>query len=130
MTVSAFWHGIHPGYYLSFLTMPPNLVAEELMAAAFRGRRGDEAETKSKAENNDHHRLSAATFDWICWFFKMRSFDYTCMGFLLLGFSETLRYWQSIYFIVHIYVAIFIVIGLAYRPRRAKTGKHDVSKEQ
>jgi lysophospholipid acyltransferase 7 len=125
MTVSAFWHGIHPGYYLSFLTMPPNLVAEELMAAAFR-----EAEAKGKAENNDHRRLSAATFDWICWFFKMRSFDYTCMGFLLLGFSDTLRYWQSIYFIVHIYIAIFIAVGLAYRPRRAKASRDGVTKEQ
>ena len=36
MGVSAFWHGIHPGYYLSFLTVPPILMAEDAMTAAFR----------------------------------------------------------------------------------------------
>ncbi len=31
MLVSAFWHGIHPGYYLSFLTIPLCTYAEDLV---------------------------------------------------------------------------------------------------
>lgn len=156
MTVSAFWHGIHPGYYLSFLTIPPNLVAEELMASAFRARPStpydpqsppvasatssapatqDRAEPSSTpaaqelsptpgtpAGNSRHARfqLDPAMFDWICWFFKMRSFDYMCMGFILLGWRETLRYWYSIYFIVHVYVVVFIAVGLTFKPRRVR----------
>jgi len=106
MTVSAFWHGVHAGYYLSFLTIPPNLVAEELMSAAFRG------------DGSNPRR--ARTFDWICWFFKMRSFEYMSMSFLLLGFSATLRYWSSIYFVGHIVIVSFVLLGYIYRPLRRR----------
>jgi len=108
MTVSAFWHGVHAGYYLSFLTIPPSLVAEDLMLAAFRGCGSD--------------RRTARTFDWLWWFFKMRSFEYMSMSFLLLGFSATLRYWWSIYFIGHVFIVLFILLGhISRRSRRQLT---------
>lgn len=106
MMVSAFWHGVHPGYYLSFLTIPLNLIAEDAMIAAFR--KGATA-----------HRQ--AQFDWLCWFFKMRCFEYMCMGFLLLSLQDTLRYWQSIYFLWHIVIVIFIVIGSISQMKHRKT---------
>ena len=93
MMVSAFWHGIHAGYYLSFITIPINLIAEDTMIKAFR---------------NKH---TCRIFDWFCWFFKMRSFDYMCMAFLLLSFNDTICYWKSIYFIGHVCIVAFIVIG-------------------
>ena len=34
-----------------------------------------------------------------------------CMGFLLKGWSATLRYWNSIYFIGHVFIFTFIVLG-------------------
>jgi len=108
MTVSAFWHGVHAGYYLSFLTIPPNLIAEDLMVAAFRGSDG----------------RGTRVFDWLCWFLKMRSFEYMSMSFLLLGFSATLRYWSSVYFIGHISIATFILVGYICRPRHRK---HEIS---
>jgi len=107
MTVSAFWHGVHAGYYLSFLTIPPSLVAEDLMSAAFRG-----------DVSTDQRR--STTFDWACWFFKMRAFEYMSMSFLLLGFAATLRYWCSIYFLGHIFIAAFILVGYMCRPSRNK----------
>ena len=61
-----------------------------------------------------------AIFDWGCWFFKMRGFDYMCMGFLLLTLESTLAYWNSIYFIGHIFVVAFLVLGYAFKPRRTK----------
>ena len=109
MTVSAFWHGIHPGYYLAFLFVPINLVAEDLMAAAFR---------------NNASPQQQIIYDWLCWFFKMRCFDYMCMGFLLLTLHDTLRYWSSIYFIGHIFLVIAISIGLKFKPKgRRRTEK-------
>ncbi|CAG5124357.1 unnamed protein product [Candidula unifasciata] len=106
MTVSAFWHGIHPGYYLSFLTVPPILMAEEVMIKAFR-------------DGASPHMQQL--FDWGCWFFKMRGFDYMCMGFLLLKLGSTLRYWYSIYFAGHIVIVLFFILGklvLVLRPRK------------
>ncbi|XP_052779959.1 lysophospholipid acyltransferase 7-like [Mya arenaria] len=107
MGVSAFWHGIHPGYYLSFLTVPPILVAEDLMIAAFR--RGSATQM--------------LLFDWACWFFKMRGFDYNCMGFLLLTYGDTVAYWKNIYFMAHIVIVIFCVIGYLLRPKKSKKKK-------
>lgn len=34
MFVSAFWHGIHPGYFLSFLTIPLCTAAEDALFKA------------------------------------------------------------------------------------------------
>ena len=106
MSVSAFWHGIHPGYYLSFLTVPPILMAEEAMTRAFR-----------KGTSEKQQKL----FDFGCWFFKMRGFDYMCMGFLLLSYKSTVTYWKSIYFLGHIVVVIFLIIGNAIVLLRPKT---------
>ena len=106
MIVSAWWHGIHPGYYLSFLTIPPTVMAEDVMKNAFR----------SKTDKRQQK-----IFDWIHWFFKMRSFDYMAMGFLLLRFDYTVNYWSSIYFIVHIYTAVFLVIGYIFAPKDKAT---------
>lgn len=94
MAVSAFWHGVHPGYYLSFGLVPIFVAAEDRMVRVYR-KEGD----------------AGKTFDWVNWFLKMRAFDYMCMGFLLLRFDYTLAYWRSIYFIGHIMGIIFIVIG-------------------
>ncbi|KAH3747043.1 lysophospholipid acyltransferase 7-like [Dreissena polymorpha] len=107
MAVSAFWHGIHPGYYLSFLTVPPILIAEDLMMAAFR--RGSATQM--------------LIFDWACWFFKMRGFDYNCMGFLLLTYEKTVGYWKNVYFIAHVFIAVFCLIGFICKPKKSKTKK-------
>lgn len=40
MLLSAYWHGLHPGYYLSFLTVPLCLAAESRLESALRGRLG------------------------------------------------------------------------------------------
>ncbi|CAL1548456.1 unnamed protein product [Lymnaea stagnalis] len=106
MAVSAFWHGIHPGYYLSFLTVPPILMAEEVMIKAFRDGKSPQVQM---------------AFDWACWFFKMRGFDYMCMGFLLLKLQSTIRYWSSIYFMGHLVMLLFLALGttvLSFRPKK------------
>ena len=104
MMVSSFWHGIHPGYYLSFILVPPNQIAEDWMRAAFR---------------DPHPSRRQLVFDWVCWFWKQRSLDYMAMAFLLLGLRETLHYWGSIYFLGHVWVAVFMLIGYVCKPKRA-----------
>ncbi|XP_053546707.1 lysophospholipid acyltransferase 7 [Bombina bombina] len=94
MLISAYWHGIHPGYYLSFLTIPLCLASEGAMEFGLRRRLSDSGKM---------------VFDWVHWFLKMRAYDYMCMGFVLLTFSDTVRYWRSIYFLIHV-VAVFILI--------------------
>ena len=101
MLVSAYWHGFHPGYYLSFLTIPLCLAAEDLLLNAFY-----------------HHKSSVQQKVVGCflWFVKMRSFDYMAMGFLLLTYDDTIKYWSSIYFACHIWTAVLIAIGAIFTP--------------
>ncbi|XP_064617963.1 lysophospholipid acyltransferase 7-like [Liolophura sinensis] len=105
MTVSAFWHGIHPGYYLSFLTCVPILIAEDIWIDLY-----------YKNASPGQQKL----FNWVCWFFKMRFFDYMCMGFILLSWKATMHYWSSIYFLIHFIIAAFLVTGLILKSSRHK----------
>lgn len=96
MFISAYWHGLHPGYYLSFLTIPLCIAAESAMEAAVRARLGPSGQS---------------AFDWVHWFLKMRAYDYMCMGFVLLNAGDTVHYWTSIYFVVHVFAVGCIVFG-------------------
>ncbi|RVE62900.1 hypothetical protein OJAV_G00160490 [Oryzias javanicus] len=98
MLISAYWHGLHPGYYLSFLTIPLCIAAESAMEASVRSKLGPGGQN---------------IFDWVHWFLKMRAYDYMCMGFVLLSASDTVNYWMSIYFIIHIIAVSCIVVGRA-----------------
>ncbi|XP_013364686.1 PREDICTED: uncharacterized protein LOC102013981 [Chinchilla lanigera] len=76
LLLSAYWHGLHPGYYLSFLTMPLCLAAEGCLESALRGwlsPRGQKA------------------WYWVHWFLKMCAYEYMCMGFELLSVDDILR---------------------------------------
>ncbi|XP_017321095.1 lysophospholipid acyltransferase 7 [Ictalurus punctatus] len=96
MLVSAYWHGLHAGYYLSFLTIPVCIAAELSMESCVRARLGAEGQK---------------VFDWVHWFLKMRAYDYMCMGFVLLNASDTLHYWSSIYFLIHVVAFVCIAAG-------------------
>lgn len=106
MGVSAFWHGVYPGYYLSMLTVPLVAAAEDFM----RPMRDD--------LTTDFQRK---VYDCFNWFFKMRMFDYMCMAFILLSLEDTMRYWHSIYYFGHIVTIIVMMIGLLYRSNRRKS---------
>ncbi|KAH1180824.1 hypothetical protein KIL84_001758 [Mauremys mutica] len=108
MLISAYWHGLHPGYYLSFLTIPLCLAAEGAMEAGLRGRRG-------AAPEPEPDRSWGA---WLHWFLKMRAYDYMCMGFVLLELGATLQYWRSVYFCVHLGALALLLLGRAL-PRPA-----------
>lgn len=96
MLISAYWHGIHPGYYLSFLTVPLALLAES---------------TLTQMMNTFGRNLPVGSLSLISWLIKMRVFEYCAMGFLLLDAKATLTYWRSIGYCVHIFLVCLIVIG-------------------
>ena len=109
MAVSAFWHGLHPGYYLSFLTVAPNIVAENAMIRAF---------------HKDKNPVQQKMFEWFSWFWYMRSFEYMSMGFMLLSLKDTLRYWSSIYFFGHIVIVVCFIIGQLSSKKSKKQSAH------
>lgn len=110
MLISAYWHGLHAGYYLSFLTIPLCMAAESAMEASVRAKLGPRGQ---------------AVFDWVHWFLKMRAYDYMCMGFVLLKASDTIDYWASVYFNIHAIAVCCIVAGAALKAGKGKGKARD-----
>uniref|UniRef100_A0ACB8EW56 Lysophospholipid acyltransferase 7 n=1 Tax=Sphaerodactylus townsendi TaxID=933632 RepID=A0ACB8EW56_9SAUR len=94
-------------YYLSFLTIPLCLAAEGAMERGFL-----------------KHLTPAGRLygDWVQWFLKMRAYDYMCMGFVLLTFEDTVRYWSAIYYCVHVGAVAFFLLGKLLGSRRDQGG--------
>lgn len=115
MLISAYWHGLHPGYYLSFLTIPLCIAAESAMEASVRSRLGPRGQS---------------AFDWVHWFLKMRAYDYMCMGFVLLKAGDTLSYWTSIYFVVHVIAVCCIVLGRVLKGGRKEGRGRDAAENK
>ncbi|XP_068227150.1 lysophospholipid acyltransferase 7 isoform X2 [Palaemon carinicauda] len=86
MLTSAYWHGVHSGYYLSMLTVPFILAVEDYFDRLVRKKLGD---------------TGKKWYDWFSWFIKMQNFAYMGMAFLLLKVNTTLHYWHSIGYLYH-----------------------------
>ena len=116
MLISAYWHGLHAGYYLSFLTIPLCIAAETSMEASVRSRLGPRGQS---------------AFDWVHWFLKMRAYDYMCMGFVLLKAGDTVSYWSSIYFSMHLIAVACILFGRLFKGgRRERKGASEGEKAE
>ncbi|NWY98423.1 MBOA7 acyltransferase, partial [Loxia curvirostra] len=94
MLASAYWHGLHGGQYLSFLTVPLWLAAEAAAEAALGGYFGVPLEQLGGWKGS---ALRGAQ-----WFLKMRAFEYLSMGFVLREAAATLHFWASVHFCLHI----------------------------
>ena len=97
MMISAYWHGVHPGWYATFLSAPFLMLAEDIMRRGLR------------------QRITNATalsiHDHIASFVRMRFFEYFAVGAHFLQYSHIIRYWSSIYFIGHWALLLLILTG-------------------
>ncbi|NXR18165.1 MBOA7 acyltransferase, partial [Cinclus mexicanus] len=94
MLVSAYWHGLHGGQHLAFLTVPLWLAAEAAAEAAL---------GKYFGVPLDQLRgWKGSLLRGGQWFLKMRAFEYLSMGFVLRGAAATLRFWASVHFCLHV----------------------------
>lgn len=51
-------------------------------------------------------------YDSIAWFMRFQWFSYLGMGFQLLRVDYTLRFWNSIWYLGHLTLPVFYLIGL------------------
>ncbi|VDN05472.1 unnamed protein product [Thelazia callipaeda] len=114
MSVSAYWHGIHPGYYLSFLTVPLCMLAEDHLLSLV------------PRDQNGNLPLSCTVFWYI-----IRQLGFTLMasGFLLLTWRDTIRYWNSVYFHVHWIMITVIVFSWFYKSVMISTGPKNMEEK-
>ncbi|CAN9513997.1 unnamed protein product [Ophioblennius macclurei] len=103
--LSALWHGVYPGYYFTFLTAIPITMAARAIRKSIR-----------------HYFLGSSVlkmgYDVLTWAATQFAICYTVMPFLLLAVDQTLVYYRSMYFHVHI-ISILVAIALhrKHKPR-------------
>ncbi|XP_055954004.1 lysophospholipid acyltransferase 7-like [Argiope bruennichi] len=111
MFVSAIWHGVHPGYYLSLLGGTPLLLISEIeIEKAFRKHA---SETQQKI------------YDFVWYFVKMQSVSYMGIAFILLDIKAILHYWSSIYYFGHVFTICMFVIAIIKNKFSKKINKKD-----
>ena len=111
--VSAYWHGLHGGYYLSFGTAGALLSAEKVfpqLIALWTKMFPQSAPKTPEKEISDSGLKKAKSFLWtyILGFWSMRAFEYMAVGFYVLAYSDTLRIWSDIMYYQHI-IAVFLI---------------------
>lgn len=114
MLASAYWHGLHGGQHLAFLTVPLWLAAEAAAEAALGRHFGVPLEQLGGWKGS---LLRGGQ-----WFLKMRAFEYLSMGFVLRGAAATLRFWASVHFCLHL-VPLLILLAAAGAGKMAAKGR-------
>ena len=99
MVTSSAWHGVYAGYYLSLGSVPFVLAVEDLYEKILR------------------RRLTASTkmtkiYDLVAWFMRFQWFSYLGMGFQLLRIDATNTFWHSIWYLGHLVLPPFYLIGM------------------
>ena len=113
--VSAFWHGVHPGYYLTFMSVPMVVSAEARM---------------SKAIKPYLSRRLEYGYDWISWFFLYRAFEYLGVGFMMLQLGSIWKVWTRMYFIGHIVILLFMIIPSVIPVKRLPKIEDDINESK
>ncbi|XP_072354833.1 lysophospholipid acyltransferase 2 isoform X1 [Scyliorhinus torazame] len=113
--LSAMWHGVYPGYYMTFFTGIPMTLAARAIRNNFRS-----YFIKSPAVK--------LFYDVITWIATMIAISYTVVPFVLLSVESSLKFYRSWYYCLHI-VALFVILVLPMKPSR-KENKQNHSKQK
>ncbi|TWW72051.1 Membrane-bound O-acyltransferase domain-containing protein 2 [Takifugu flavidus] len=105
--LSAMWHGVYPGYYLTFVTG----IAMTMAARAVRHN------IRPHFLVSDSHKC---VYDIITWACTQIAISYTVVPFVLLAVGSSLKFYRSWYFCLHL-LCILVVLVLPVKSRRRQT---------
>ena len=111
MLVSAYWHGLHPGYYLTFLSSSAYLFVEGRLLRILRPAVAT-ARVRSNNEVKPEYRPARTLTGygrWISWFLRTRASEYVGIGFEMKDLNATIRYWRHLRYAGHIALLLAIV---------------------
>lgn len=111
MAVSAFWHGLFAGYFVSLLGLPllylpVEALWDRLLRQGVKGKK---------------RRLIDAGF----WLAKTFALSYLGMAFLLMSYENVWNYYQSVYHCGLMWVAGMFVVGLLWSQQVKMSGQND-----
>ncbi|KAI1895882.1 hypothetical protein AGOR_G00111330 [Albula goreensis] len=104
--LSAIWHGVYPGYYLTFFTG----ILMTLAARAIR-------------HNIRQYFLGSAIskliYDILTWIGTQVAICYTVVPFVLLAVGPSLKFYRSWYFCIHV-SCLLLIVALPVKPRHLR----------
>ena len=106
--VSAFWHGLAPGYYLSFVFIPFIQIVQERCAKKFLPYLNEKQQE---------------WYFWVSWFIGYRLLEYFGVGVWVHSMSLTLRCWRSMRYYGHILLLVLFLLTIIVPDARSK--QHD-----
>lgn len=99
--ISAIWHGIHPGYYLTFVSGAFFTLAERKLSKFFK-------KFPSLRTPNSYRTW---VYNILSWFVTWSTINYVAAPFMVYEFWTGIAIWREFYFIYHI-LALFVIIIL------------------
>ncbi|KAG8445615.1 hypothetical protein GDO86_010407 [Hymenochirus boettgeri] len=115
--LSAVWHGVYPGYYLTFFT-------GSLMTLAARNIR----------QNARHHFLHSSElkliYDVMTWIATQVAISYTVAPFVLLSIKPSLQFYSSWYCCLHIACILVLLMIPARARKKGSDEKATISQPQ
>lgn len=114
--LSAVWHGVYPGYYLTFLT-------GIAMTMAARGVRHN---VRPHFQGTATHRL---IYDIFTWAGTQIAICYTVVPFVLLAVGPSIKFYSSWYFCMHL-ACVLVVLALPVKPRHQRQKEQNQNQNQ
>ncbi|KAF3826927.1 hypothetical protein GH733_006073 [Mirounga leonina] len=127
--LSAIWHGVYPGYYLTFLTgvvmtLAARAVSTQNSISYFTG--GPLALMRS---NFRHYFIEPPQlkllYDVLTWVVTQIAISYTVVPFVLLSINPSLAFYSSWYYCLHI-AGILVLLLPVKKTQRGKTPHENV----
>eukprot|EP01066_Platyproteum_vivax_P014149 Platyproteum_vivax@DN6364_c0_g1_i1.p1 len=115
MFVSAFWHGMHPGYYMSFLAAPFFFLVQNDCWTALKNT--DFAQRYLTGE------YTSVVFFLPRWFVAQVLLNFLAVPFVCLSVAKSLQVWRAVSYYGHVLGVALLVLTLALRKRQLKTKK-------
>ncbi|EHB15193.1 Lysophospholipid acyltransferase 2, partial [Heterocephalus glaber] len=111
--LSAIWHGVYPGYYLTFLTGVLMTVAARAMRTNFRHYFTEPPQLK-------------LCYDIVTWTVTQIVVSYTVVPFVLLSVKPSLTFYSSWYYCLHICGILVLLLLPVKKPRRREMAHADL----
>jgi len=108
-TLSAFWHGFYPGYYLAFVLAA--FTVEQARRTRARFRRyvvGDPPKDDPKGEGKPIYPQKYF-YDFFAHFYTLFFFNYGMGTFIGLNMERSLMFYNQVYYCCHIIIAIYFI---------------------
>lgn len=115
MAVSAYWHGLNPGYYMAFVLFPFFQASQE---AAF----------GQPLPGENSNQMMAFVWGLVRRLVTGMLMSFSIVPFVFLTFEDSWKAWSQLRYFGFFLVAIFFAIGFATKKRRSK--HHKALKEE